>query len=472
MTNPLPQPCARWANLLAAHPDTLSPAERRALDAHVARCQACAAARADYQRMDTRIRSLPDPRIRPDLPPWLLALQAAQTRNAPAPSVMTPLHSTEKHMQTNKKPGISTPAPTPTSQGRPTRRRVVSWVTAVAALVVIVLIATALLVSHPGKPVSGGIPRNNTATPPSSQAWAPVAGLDHLSALPIIAPGNPKIIYLVGSQPLTLQRSDDSGGHWRNLPLPPSASQAYSAPLLINAADAHNIFLLLSFDAPSSVCPNNQGATGQIHTYSGYSCQLPYYSVDGGAHWGLVHCISCGQPVSGAGTVPFSEIITQGNHLYSLVDDQSQHQHLITSSDKGATWHFADTSLLAKGQGICGFGAVPTGSSVYALVQSGYCSQAVGYVNGAATHSQAPSGLTIWRSNDAGAHWSQAGAFPYQQADTANFRAIDTGGAQPTLLAAAGQAGTYQRLMSTDGGKTWQLLPTQGLPDTADIFAP
>ena len=61
MTEALPQPCARWADLLAAHPDTLSVAERRALDAHVASCQACAAAHADFQRMDARIRSLPDP---------------------------------------------------------------------------------------------------------------------------------------------------------------------------------------------------------------------------------------------------------------------------------------------------------------------------------------------------------------------------------------------------------------------------
>lgn len=472
MTNPLPKPCARWADLLAAHPDSLSPAERRALDAHVASCRACAAVRADYQRMDARIRSLPDPRIRPDLPPWLLALQAAGTRDAPAPSVMTSLHSLENHMQTHKEPGMPMPAPTPISQGRPTRRRVVSWATAVAALVVIALITTALLASHAGKPATAGGPKNSTATPASSQGWTVIAGLDHLSAQPIIAPGNPKVIYLVGSQPLTLERSDNYGGDWRYVSLPPSASQAQAAQFSISAGDAHNIFLTLTFDLTSSVCTSSQASIGSVNAYSGSGCLFPYYSTDGGAHWGLMRCVTCAQAVGAGGRALVGTIVAQGHHLYSTIYDQNQLLRLVTSTDGGATWRFADGVLIPKGLGICGFAAAPTGSSVYALVQTGYCSQAVGYVNGVATHPQAQSGLAIWRSDDAGAHWSRIGAFPYQQPDTAAFRAIDTGGAQPTLLAAAGQAATYQRLMSTDGGKTWQPLPMQRLPDNAALYAP
>src|SRR5262245_28181198 len=37
-------PCAAWAHALAAGPDDLTTAERGALDAHVATCEACAAA--------------------------------------------------------------------------------------------------------------------------------------------------------------------------------------------------------------------------------------------------------------------------------------------------------------------------------------------------------------------------------------------------------------------------------------------
>jgi hypothetical protein len=471
MPDSFPQPCARWADLLAAHPDTLSPKERRTLDAHVARCRACAAVRADYQRMDARIRSLPDPRMRPDLPPWLLALQV-KTRDAPAQDRITSLHSMEHHMQTRKEPGMEVPAPTPISQGRSARRRVVSWVTAVAALVVIALITTALLASHSGKPASAGSPKNGTATPASNQGWAPVAGLGHLLAQPFIAPGNPKVIYLVGSQPLTLQRSDDSGGHWRQVPTPPQASQAQAAQFSISAGDAHNIFLTLTFDLITSVCTSSQASIGPINAYSGGGCQFPYYSTDGGAHWGLMRCVTCAQAVGAGGRALVGTIVAQGHHLYSILYDQNQIPRLVTSTDGGASWRFADGTLIPKGLGVCSFGAAPTGSSVYALVQAEYCSQAVGYVHGVATHPQAQGGLTIWRSDDAGAHWSQVGAFLSQQADTANFRVIGTGDAPPTLLAAGGQGASYTRLMSIDGGKTWQPLPMQRLPDNAALYAP
>jgi hypothetical protein len=473
MTDLLPQPCACWADLLAAHPDDLSAKERRALDAHLASCQACAAVRADYQRMNACIRSLPDPRIRLDLPPWLLVLKEAAGRDAPAPNQIIPFYSTEKQMQTRKEPGRVVPAPTPSVPGHLARRRVVSWVSAAAALVVIAVLTTAVLISHAGKPGTPGQGRSTaTPTPAGGQGWVVVAGLDNLSAQPIIAPGNPKIIYLVGSQPFTLQRSDDSGGDWRYVSTPPQASQAQAAQLSINTVDANNIFLTLTFDLASSVCAGSQASIGQMNAYSGGSCQFPYYSTDSGAHWGLMRCATCAQAVGAGGRALVGTIVPQGNHLYSTIYDQNQLLRLVTSTNGGATWRFADGTLIPKGQGICAFAAAPTGSSVYALVQPGYCSQAVGYVSGAATHPQAPSGLTIWRSDDAGAHWSQMGAFPYQQADTANFRAIDTGGAQPTLIAAAGQGASYTRLMSTDGGKTWQPLPTQSLPDNAVLYLP
>ena len=156
MTDFVPQPCARWSDSLAAHPDDLSAEERRALDAHVAACQACAAVRADYQHMETRIRSLPDPRTRPDFPPWLLALQAAAKRDASDSRQIIPFHSMETHMKMRKEPASDVPAPTPITQGQHSRRRVVSWVAAVAALVVVALISAALLASHAGAPTKTG----------------------------------------------------------------------------------------------------------------------------------------------------------------------------------------------------------------------------------------------------------------------------------------------------------------------------
>lgn len=60
--------------------------------------------------------------------------------------------------------------------------------------------------------------------------------------------------------------------------------------------------------------------------------------------------------------------------------------------------------------------------------------------------------------------------FPRSKTDRQAFKAVDTGGAQPTLLAigfdgGTGNATNYGSLMSRDGGKTWQPFPTQGLSD-------
>src|SRR5689334_405240 len=65
------KPCPAWARLLAAGPADFTAAERAALDAHVATCAACAAARADYVRMDAQMRSLPAPAALASLPALL-----------------------------------------------------------------------------------------------------------------------------------------------------------------------------------------------------------------------------------------------------------------------------------------------------------------------------------------------------------------------------------------------------------------
>jgi len=62
------------AYALAAGPDGLSITERAALDAHVATCEACAAARADYARMDALIHGLPALTPLAGLPAELAAL--------------------------------------------------------------------------------------------------------------------------------------------------------------------------------------------------------------------------------------------------------------------------------------------------------------------------------------------------------------------------------------------------------------
>lgn len=57
MRNPMVVPCSDWEEkLTATHPDDLLPAEREALNRHVASCPVCATVLTEYQEMDALIR--------------------------------------------------------------------------------------------------------------------------------------------------------------------------------------------------------------------------------------------------------------------------------------------------------------------------------------------------------------------------------------------------------------------------------
>lgn len=74
MTRPLHIPCTEWAEMLAAHEETLSPSDRAALEAHLSTCPACSLARTDYRMMRRLIGALPAPAFPPGLSPRLLSL--------------------------------------------------------------------------------------------------------------------------------------------------------------------------------------------------------------------------------------------------------------------------------------------------------------------------------------------------------------------------------------------------------------
>lgn len=75
MKEPISKLCINRAEkLAAAHPDDLPSDERGELDAHVAKCPACAAARAEYHLMDVLIRAYPSRGTLPGLFPPRLVL--------------------------------------------------------------------------------------------------------------------------------------------------------------------------------------------------------------------------------------------------------------------------------------------------------------------------------------------------------------------------------------------------------------
>ena len=58
-------PCMAWAEKLALRQEDLAPADRAALAAHIQTCPACAAAQADYHLLDSGLRALPLPALKP-----------------------------------------------------------------------------------------------------------------------------------------------------------------------------------------------------------------------------------------------------------------------------------------------------------------------------------------------------------------------------------------------------------------------
>ncbi len=461
MTRPLLNPCPRWAEALAAQPGDLSPAERAALAAHVATCPACFAVQADYQQMDVSIHSLAGPKRITGLPPRLLTLWQEERQRARGHYQLISSPFQEDSMHVDDRSGASTPAPTPIGSSRHHhQRRLVSAISAIAAIVVITLITTALLLSHVGKPTTTGVSGIRASTPtPGNSGWVSVPKLTNLAVQPIIAPSDPKVVYEADQHLTTFRRSDTGGATWHSLSVPNGKASVQYGGLTIDPNNAQHVFL----DVTVASCPTGQASTGQLSAYAGGGgCAVLYSSTDSGAHWNIMHFPSGITFLSGG-------IIAQGNHLYAVAFDTNQNRRLIASVDGDANWQFADNALLTQGQHICSIAAPAAGSTVFAFVQAGACAQAVGYLMNA--RFQAQSSLTLWRSDDASAHWAQVSVFSYQQLDTGFFLAVTTrGAAQPTLYTAAGVGDTYTRLFSTDGGKTWQPLPSQGLPASQAVF--
>ncbi len=186
MTNPSPKPCAEWADILTVtHPDDLSSSWRTALEAHLATCAACAAVRADYERLDRYIQRLPTSRPLPAFPPQLLAdgmPQRATTRLEQSDGGYT-----------------SAPRLVPQKRIRDAARpsgRFKSALT-IATLVVIVALFAVLMrnfaTGHSSRPSQNGSPsRSSPATQATTTGqWETAAGLIDQSGLPVLAPAIP-----------------------------------------------------------------------------------------------------------------------------------------------------------------------------------------------------------------------------------------------------------------------------------------
>jgi hypothetical protein len=349
-------------------------------------------------------------------------------------------------------------------------------VTAVLALAVVVM---ALVISHGGQPAQTGIASTtgNTPSPSTSgQGWQTLQHLTNVPDLPVLAPSNPQVVYRAQMASarlptaVTLQRSDDGGVTWHTLPVPTGSTPVYSASFIVSSLSDQRVFVQLptacTTAQANAIAPAFAPSSGGAD-----SCILTYLSTDGGDHWRLVHL-----PTHQAGSRPSLDTVTpgdiqaQGDRLYALVYAYVQNGSVfdtsfLSSTDDGATWQFADQQVVAQGNCVASYAATPTGSTVFAAAAD-QCDPASGgaaAMNGEAAPLSGGDGpnYSLWRSDDAGAHWTRVGPFqflgPKLSIDRAGRLVLVSAPLVPALGGGA-DAGIAPQF-SLDGGKTWQAGP-------------
>lgn len=323
-------------------------------------------------------------------------------------------------------------------------------------------------------PSTAGTP-SPSGTTTSSSPWERLPGLSVNGAQPLLAPSDPRVAYQIGvggpgnpPSQVVFRRTDDAGATWHDLTSPVPAGlqqQGLYAQGFVSPLDPQTLFVVMVGEMPRSSCPDatepdrsNPTPTPEV------GCILHYRSTDGGAHWqALTLPVSYGL----GGDMPSMASLeggvrAQGTRLFAYANlrcicDGSYIPpgRLLRSDDGGATWAVADGALAAVGQGIADFAPAPQGDTIFAATAP---TDPHAYANGASPAQQ------LWRSDDAGDHWTQIGTAPNsgigwmhatRAADGSLWLYVGTG----TNFNAP--SGTQ---LSADGGHTWTPAPAQGLP--------
>jgi hypothetical protein len=288
---------------------------------------------------------------------------------------------------------------------------------------------------------------------------------------PIVAQSDPKVMYEYadnGPGPV-LRRSDDGGKSWHDLPFPQSSNGLGAVYLAVSPLDALNIFLGIDVSIPAggSCVVHADMRTNNAPSSDNTLCPLLYRSQDGGSIWRPVSL-----PISGSifptGVVFYYDSTTvqgQGNRLYARVYSKQTFTNpdldirILSTTDDGATWQPADTSLTKVAPHVCEYAATPAGSTLFAV-------SAASCISGG--------GGILWRSDDAGVSWTQAGSAPswvLPGGGPALVAANANGDPNRTLLYAQQMPSPVTAAsdiaVSKDGGKTWLNAPLAGVPANA-----
>jgi photosystem II stability/assembly factor-like uncharacterized protein len=305
--------------------------------------------------------------------------------------------------------------------------------------------------------------------------------------LPAMAPSDPQVVYeanvtdskgLLAHKPATLWRTDNGGTTWTQLPLPLPTSNIDAAGIAVSPNDPHTVFLVL-VDSSAADCPANTQIKN-VEAGAGVLCWVQYTSTDGGEHWtatrlplqgGKAGYLSGGVTNGGGTPITSGTLRAQGSRLYAgyMCADNSC-LRLVTSTDGGVSWQFADQQIMGEGTSMCDFTTSSRGSTVFAVTSTAECPPAP---------TQSP--LTLWQSQDAGQHWTRMGTIPTPN-EQGMMLVSGAGSGAPLLYLAAPRttAMVPNKLgmktpvisdapsdikVSADGGRTWENAPSAGIPN-------
>jgi hypothetical protein len=374
----------------------------------------------------------------------------------------------EFETKTPESPVSKTAATSRTDDLRPQRHRL--WIDVVAVLLLIILVATVFATHTQHQQTAKILPTpTHSAIPQASSTWQNLTQLQYqapyVTTVPAISPTNPSVVYEATApaySSVVLRRTDNGGATWHILPFPlASTANVRTINLFINPHDSQMVYLQI-FNLAAQSCP---AGTVENISEGGQGCFVQFISTDAGNHWQL-ESLPYGGYFADYSLGNGQTIRSQGNRLYMmLVCKMFACAHIVTSTDNGLTWSVADGQISTSTINLCDFAVAPTGQTIFAIMTNGTC-------DGRSTQ-------TLWESTDSGAHWQRNAQLPTGIPESMEVAM----GADPThpllYLDDAPVSGTVTKgnipnylnattdfAVSSDGGKTWQHAPSQGVPDT------
>lgn len=317
------------------------------------------------------------------------------------------------------------------------------------------------------------------ATPTTYTMLVPQPAVIQQPGTPVVAPSNPNVIYEYADNGtgVVLRRSDDGGQTWHDLSYPSGGAFVGAIEVAVSSLDANNVFLRLDLGyQPGTSNPCQaiaQTQHGGVLASGGLDCRVEFSSRDGGAHWTRIALPVSGELFQSGVTFSYDPTTIQagGDRLYGRVWQldangvQTGDIRIASTRDEGKSWQDADASLARAAGHICAFSAAPGSATVFAVGSTTTC-----WANPAGERS-------VWRSDDAGAHWVRAGGLPVALTQPgASFIAASEGGAAGAsavlfgIPGPAATAGAVEVLASGDGGRTWHAVTSRGLPAGAQVL--